>query len=78
MFGTSPPPTYNGNGSDDGTAPADGNSYEEGDTLTVLANTGGLTKAGVLFKGWNTAPDASGAIRTAGTSFPMGGANELL
>ena len=47
-------------------------------TVTVLANTGNLAKTSVLFNGWNTAPDAGGTIRTPGTSFPMGSADEVL
>ena len=46
--------------------------------MTVLGNFGRLEKAGLHFNGWNTAPDAAGTIRTPGTSFPMGGTDELL
>ena len=44
--------TYDDNGADSGDAPADTNVYEEGDTVTVLGNTGGLAKDGYNFAGW--------------------------
>jgi hypothetical protein len=46
--------TYNGNGNDSGTVPVDSNAYEEGATVTVLGNTGYLSKIGYTFSCWNT------------------------
>src|SRR5690606_35480754 len=46
--------TYNGNGSDGGTVPADANQYISGANVTV-ATVGSLTKEGYSFNGWNTA-----------------------
>ena len=53
--------TYNGNTNTGGSVPTDGNSYINGDTVTVLGNTGSLTRVGYTFAGWNTAADGSGA-----------------
>ncbi len=62
---------YDGNGSTGGTVPTDSNSYEPGDMVTVLGNTGGLTKSGCSFEGWNTKTDGTGINRTAGAIFIM-------
>ncbi len=51
--------TYNGNGSDSGSVPTDANTYISGETVTVLGNTGNLTKAGCTFGGWATSPTGS-------------------
>lgn len=60
--------TYNGNGSTGGAAPTDANSpYTSGSTVTVLGNSGALTKGGgVTFGGWNTLADGSGTAYAAG------------
>ena len=65
--------TYNGNGSTGGNAPADANSpYTAGVTVTVLGNTGGLTKSGsYTFAGWNTAANGSGTNYAAGNTFAI-------
>ena len=68
LFGANPATytaTYHGNGSDIGMAPVDGNEYEAGDTVTVLGNPGRLNKSGVLFNGWNTAPDGTNRVMYA-------------
>ena len=60
--------TYNGNSSTSGTAPTDGSSpYITGTTVTVLGNSGTLTRTGYTFGGWNTAADGSGTNYTAGS-----------
>jgi uncharacterized repeat protein (TIGR02543 family) len=51
---------YDGNGSDGGSVPVDGNTYTSGGTVTVLGNTGSLTKTGYTFAGWNTAANGGG------------------
>jgi hypothetical protein len=68
FFGTI---TYNENGSDTGTVPADDTSYDRGDSVTVLGNTGNLTKTGHSFDGWNTAVDGSGDDYAGGDTFTI-------
>ena len=69
--------TYDSNGGT-GAAPTDNNSYEEGDTVTVLGNTGSLTRPGYIFDGWNTKSDGSGTSYTEGDNFTMETADALL
>jgi hypothetical protein len=60
--------TYNGNGNDGGSVPTDSNWYESGATVTVLGNTGSLTKTDYTWTCWNTAADGSGTdYNPAGT-----------
>ena len=51
---------YNGNGNTSGTPPLDSNRYVEGDSATVLGNSGNLAKTGFVFGGWNTKSDGTG------------------
>ncbi len=69
---------YDGNGATGGTVPVDSGSYAQGQTVTVLGNTGTLTYAGHSFAGWNTQPNGSGASYTQGQTCPMGTANITL
>lgn len=63
--------TYDANGGV-GSVPTDSNEYDAGDTVTVLGNTGGLTKSGQVFLGWNTATSkASGTERLVGSTFSI-------
>ena len=70
--------TYNGNGNKTGTVPVDPSSpYEYGTTVTVLGNTGDLTRindggTSYRFTGWNTKADGSGADQVEGSTFTMG------
>ena len=70
--------TYSGNGNTGGTLPAAGTAYEEGTTVTVLGNTGSLTKTGSTFAGWNDAADGNGTGYAAGVTFTMGAVNLTL
>ncbi len=64
--------TYDGNGSDGGAPPSDANSpYIEGASVTVIGNTGNLTRSNHSFAGWNTASDGSGASYVAGNMFTI-------
>lgn len=69
---------YNGNGATGGSAPSDSNSYAQGQTVTVLGNTGSLVKTGCTFAGWNTKADGSGTTYTQNQTFTMGAANATL
>lgn len=66
--------TYDGNGSDGGSVPVDGNSYTTGAAVTVLGNTGGLTRSGFTFSSWSNGTDTY----TAGDTFTMGSADVTL
>ncbi|MFD0711821.1 InlB B-repeat-containing protein [Paenibacillus sp. GCM10027626] len=70
--------TYNGNGSTGGSVPADSGAYESGSTVTVLGNTGNLTKSGHTFAGWNTQADGQGTSYATGATFEIGTANVTL
>jgi hypothetical protein len=74
------PVTYNGNGNTGGSIPVDGNLYQTGQTVTVLANTGNLSKTNGSFIGWNTAANGSGnSYGATGTStFVIGSSNVVL
>jgi hypothetical protein len=67
--------SYHGNGSTGGSAPIDSNNYLTGATVTVLGNTGSLTKTSNAFTGWNTAANGSGSGYTGGQTFPMSTSN---
>ncbi|WP_317979150.1 InlB B-repeat-containing protein [Paenibacillus glycanilyticus] len=66
---------YDANGSTSGTAPFDSNSYLQGDSVNVLANTGNLARTGYTFDGWST---GSGTSYAPGSSFNMGTADVTL
>jgi len=70
--------TYNGNGNTGGSVPVDSTSYENGQTVTVLGNTGNLVKTGASFAGWNTLANGTGTSYAAAATFPMGSANTTL
>lgn len=56
----------------------DSNTYQQGQTVTVLGNSGSLAKIGASFSGWNTVAGATGTAYTAGQTFTMGAANVTL
>jgi uncharacterized repeat protein (TIGR02543 family) len=80
--GTNPNPTYtvtyNGNGNTGGNVPIDTTNYEQGQTVTVLANTGNLVNTNFTFAGWNTQADGSGTTYAQGQTFAMGTVNVTL
>ena len=63
---------YDGNGKTGGSVPIDTIHYLENATVTILSNTGSLSKTGFSFIGWNTKQDGSGIDRTPGTTFIIG------
>jgi hypothetical protein len=69
--------SYGSNSGTSGSAPSDSDTYSTGATVTVLANTGSLERAGFRFVGWNTASDGSGtrfaASGSVTTTMPSGG-----
>ncbi len=71
--------TYNGNGNTGGTAPNDSNSpYNYNASVTVLGNTGSLTKTGNTFSGWNTKADGTGTTYQPSNTFSMPANNVVL
>ncbi|MGC4086686.1 MAG: FISUMP domain-containing protein [Polyangiaceae bacterium] len=71
--------TYNKNGALSGTIPTDSKAYQEGETVTVLANPGALARRGYVFNGWNTKSDGKGTNYASGSgTFPMGTINVTL
>ena len=70
--------TYDGNGNTGGSPPTDSNAYYQGDTVTVLGNTGNLEKTGYTFAGWNTATDGSGTGYVGDDTFVMDSSNVTL
>jgi uncharacterized repeat protein (TIGR02543 family) len=64
--------TYLGNTNTSGSAPTDGSSpYASGSSVTILGNSGTLTKTGYQFAGWNTAADGSGTNYVGGNTFTI-------
>jgi uncharacterized repeat protein (TIGR02543 family) len=70
--------TYDGNGNSGGIVPVDSTAYEEGQTVTVLGNTGVLVRTSYAFAGWNTRSDGTGDSYVASDSFAMGTSNVTL
>lgn len=70
--------TYAGNGSDGGSVPVDASSpYSYNNIVTVLGNTGALTRTGYSFTGWNTASNGSGTSYVGGNTFSITGNTTL-
>ena len=61
--------TYDANNATSGTAPTDAKDYISYDIVTVLGNTGSLSRTGYTFDGWNTQADGNGTDYTPGTTF---------
>ncbi|WP_164821249.1 InlB B-repeat-containing protein [Paenibacillus koleovorans] len=70
--------TYLGNGATGGTPPIDAANHNYNSSVTVLSNTGSLTKLGHTFAGWNKAADGSGEGYGETGSFTIGAANVTL
>lgn len=70
--------TYDGNGNDGGSVPTDSNYYASGETVTVLGNTGTLTKDGYTWSCWNTQADGGGTDYDADETFEMPAEAETL
>ncbi len=64
--------SYDGNEADEGEAP-EGANYLDGETVTVLGNTGGLEKGGHTFLRWNSQDDGEGTGYAPGDSFTITG-----
>ena len=60
--------TYNGNGNDSGTAPANQTKFPN-IPLTLASNTGNLATNGLFFAGWNTQADGLGIDYAEGATY---------
>jgi uncharacterized repeat protein (TIGR02543 family) len=70
--------TYSAFSSTSGDAPVDPKLYTAGASVTVLGNTGLLTKTGYSFAQWNTKSTGLGTGYAPGKTFTMGGNNVTL
>jgi len=70
--------SYDGNGSNGGSVPTDNSAYNIGQMITVLGNTGLLTRTGYTFVDWDTVSDGSGVNYSSGNTFVMGSGNATL
>ncbi|MBI9106448.1 MAG: InlB B-repeat-containing protein [Spirochaetales bacterium] len=70
--------TFNANGADGGNVPVDSTGYIDGAKVTILDNTGSLSKSAYTFAGWNTFADGNGTTYTGGTTYTMGSVNVIL
>ncbi|TVR01305.1 MAG: hypothetical protein EA403_10355, partial [Spirochaetaceae bacterium] len=71
---------YHPNGASAGMVPVDPYLYEVGQGATIIGNTGGLSRPGEVFVGWNTAIDGSGDGYTESDTHPfvVGGPDLIL
>lgn len=65
--------TYDSNNADGGSVPVDANDYESGETVTVLSNSGNLTRTDYSFDGWNTSTGGTGTAYAPGDSLSISG-----
>jgi len=63
--------SYDSNGADSGDLPADKDNIRKGNTVTVLDNSGNLSKTGYIFACWTTSEDGSGTSYMPGESFTI-------
>jgi len=61
-----------------GGVPIDNAYYAPGATVTVIGNSGTLTRTGFAFAGWNTQSNGSGITYSQGQTFSMGAGNVTL
>jgi uncharacterized protein (TIGR02145 family)/uncharacterized repeat protein (TIGR02543 family) len=70
--------TYDGNGNCAGIIPVDPDAYVSGQKVTVLGNTGSLSKEGHTFVCWNTQSDTLGKNYSESDTFLIGTTNATL
>jgi uncharacterized repeat protein (TIGR02543 family) len=70
--------TYNGNGSTGGSLPSVSKPYLDGDSVSVLGNTGSLVNGDNMFAGWNTKADGTGKDYAAWDTFNIDAENVTL
>jgi uncharacterized repeat protein (TIGR02543 family) len=62
---------YKSNTAAGGSVPADSRLYAKDSTVTILGNTGALSKKGYTFTGWNTNENGKGVFYKAGDTFSI-------
>ena len=74
--------TYDGNSNTGGFVPTDANTYESGEEVIVLGNSGSMEKVQdgifLLFNGWNISANGSGTCYTPSDTFSMGSSDITL
>lgn len=70
--------TYFAKDASNGIVPIDTNRYKKNEIVSVLGNTGSLTKTGYTFHCWNTKTDGTGMDYLPGSTFTMDTANVTL
>ncbi|MBT8036274.1 MAG: InlB B-repeat-containing protein [Verrucomicrobiae bacterium] len=65
--------TYDGNNNGGGSVPLDSTEYELNDPVTVLSNTGNLTRTGYTFDDWDTEADGTGDAYAPSDTFNITG-----
>ncbi|MCZ8516017.1 S-layer homology domain-containing protein [Paenibacillus filicis] len=63
---------YDGNGATSGNVPINRTIYKLGSPVSVIGNTGALSKTGYTFAGWNTQANGMGTDYAPGSTFTMG------
>ncbi len=63
---------YRADQSTGGVIPHDTNTYNQGDEIIVLGNTGSLIRSGYSFDGWNTRDDGTGTHYVEGETLTIG------
>ncbi len=63
---------YHANGASGGAVPEDSYHYRAGQVATARENSGGLTRAGLTFAGWNTQANGIGTNYNPGDPLPFG------
>ena len=69
--------TYDSNNATSGSAPTDATVYDNNASVTVLGNTGSLSKTGYIWSGWNTEADGTGISYLPGSTFSITSATTL-
>jgi uncharacterized repeat protein (TIGR02543 family) len=64
--------TYSRQYAQSGDVPVDTNIYSSGPNVTVLGNTGNLTRASYTFAGWTDDPAGTGTLYTPGQTYAIG------
>ncbi|GLC88056.1 InlB B-repeat-containing protein [Lysinibacillus piscis] len=70
--------SYDANEATGGTVPTDKETYGNGDSVTVLGNSGQLEKTGYTFAGWNRQANGGGTNYAAGDSLTINNADVTL